>query len=64
MEYNFIYSYFSTNNARREPVQRQQTRRPQKSVVPETEFDEKETWNWSQELKRIFEYIWLWAIVT
>lgn len=45
MEYNFIYSYFSTNNARREPVQRQQTRLPQKSVVPETEFDEEETWN-------------------
>lgn len=45
MEYNFIYSYFSANNARRESVRRQQTRLPQKSAAPETEFDEKETWN-------------------
>ncbi|XP_050591363.1 uncharacterized protein LOC126922614 isoform X1 [Bombus affinis] len=44
-QFSDIQNYFSTNNARREPVQRQQTRLPQKSVVPETEFDEKETWN-------------------
>ncbi|XP_050475512.1 uncharacterized protein LOC126866219 [Bombus huntii] len=44
-QYSDIQNYFSTNNTRREPVQRQQTRHSQKSAVPETEFDEKETWN-------------------
>ncbi|XP_043586488.1 uncharacterized protein LOC122569468 [Bombus pyrosoma] len=44
-QYSDIQNYFATNNARREPVRRQQTRLPQKSAVPETEFDEKETWN-------------------
>ncbi|XP_060833013.1 uncharacterized protein LOC132916748 [Bombus pascuorum] len=44
-QYSDIQNYLSTNDARREPVRRQQTRFPQKSAVPETEFDEKETWN-------------------
>ncbi|XP_068966190.1 uncharacterized protein [Bombus flavifrons] len=44
-QYSDVQNYFSTNNVRRGPVLRQQTRLPQKSAVPETEFDEKETWN-------------------
>lgn len=44
-QYSDVQNYFSTNNARKDPVRRQQTRLPQKSAVPETEFVEKETWN-------------------